>query len=119
MSHAMNMMLLKRSRGRPRKDGFDDHHHHHHSVGRVGSDGVGIPMSASTPSLASDPSASAFEMNWTSAYDGGNRLTDTNNPFDERYGHNSTVGGGFNLPGESGLFGRVKRGKLVGREQRW
>ncbi|XP_001845437.2 transcription initiation factor TFIID subunit 1 isoform X1 [Culex quinquefasciatus] len=111
MSHAMNMMLLKRSRGRPRKDGFDDHHHHHHSVGRVGSDGVGIPMSASTPSLASDPSASAFEMNWTSAYDGGNRLTDTNNPFDERYGHNSTVGGGFNLPGESGLFGRVKRGR--------
>uniref|UniRef100_A0A1Q3F465 Transcription initiation factor TFIID subunit n=1 Tax=Culex tarsalis TaxID=7177 RepID=A0A1Q3F465_CULTA len=126
MSHAMNMMLLKRSRGRPRKEGFegggyDDHHHHHqlhHSSshgGRVGSDGGagvgGIPMSASTPSLATDPSASAFEMNWTSAYDdGGNRLTDTNTPFDERYGNNNTVGGG-NFPGYSGLFGRTKRGR--------
>lgn len=112
MSHAMNMMLLKRSRGRPRKEGgYDDHHHLNSSVGRVGFEGgaaVGIPMSASTPSLATDPSASAFEMNWTSAYSDGKRLTDTNPPFDERYGNN-TVGGG-NFPGYSGLF---RGGKLV------
>lgn len=139
MSQMMNRMLLKRSRGRPRKDHGDldgssisttstAQNSSHHTMrggpgggsGGYGSGGPGrdlggyegIPSSASTPLLATDPSASAFEMNWmvnagTSAVD-GTRLTGTNNLF----GRDSTTSRGGRFLGDSGLFGRIKQGKL-------
>ncbi|XP_053696319.1 transcription initiation factor TFIID subunit 1 isoform X2 [Sabethes cyaneus] len=138
MSSMMNMMLLKRSRGRPRKEGFgvyglDDEPLRlgplsQRAIGPSGSviglseGGVagfgGIPPNASAPLLASDPSASAFEMNWmvntgTSVY-GSNLVTpstDTNRPvlFEEKFGPQPipTSGGGF--LGHSRGFGRMKR----------
>lgn len=128
-------MLLKRSRGRPRKDRDDfggapmsttvqsGVHMRGNPGGNsgFGSSGPvrelggyeGIPSSSSTPLLATDPSASAFEMNWManagSSEMDRTKLMSTNNPF----GHDSTVattrGGRFF--GDSGLFGRHKQGK--------
>ncbi|XP_058813451.1 transcription initiation factor TFIID subunit 1 isoform X2 [Topomyia yanbarensis] len=135
MSHMMNMEL-KRARSRPRKESFGVYGHDDNrltGIAGVGLAGigigntigglpagidrmVGIPSSASTPLLASDPSASAFEMNWmvntgTSVY--GSKLTtatDTNPLY--RYEQTtsqgtSSVGGGFMR--EVGLFERSKR----------
>lgn len=134
MSQRMNRMLLKRSRGRPRKDRDDfggapmsttvqsGVHMRGNPGGNsgFGSSGPvrelggyeGIPSSSSTPLLATDPSASAFEMNWManagSSEMDRTKLMSTNNPF----GHDSTVattrGGRFF--GDSGLFGRHKQG---------
>lgn len=138
MSQMMNRMLLKRSRGRPRKE-YDDmdpatiaqsgNHNMRGALGGPGGYGSGgpgrdlsgydgIPSSSSTPLMSTDPSASAFEMNWmvnagTSAVD-GTRLTGTNNSFG-RYSSTTTTRGGRFL-GNSGLFGRIKQGEFKGVE---
>lgn len=134
MSQMMNRMLLKRSRGRPRKEHDDmdsttttQSGSYAMRGGPGGSGGYGsggpgrdlggyegIPSSSSTPLLATDPSASAFEMNWmnntgTSAVD-GTKQTGTNNSF----GRDSTTTRGGRFLGDSGLFGRMKQGKFEG-----
>ncbi|XP_058465400.1 transcription initiation factor TFIID subunit 1 isoform X2 [Malaya genurostris] len=137
MSHMKRMnMLFRRARGRPRKGIYGHEDGRHTDIIGLGQPGIGInsisrglppgeagmegiPSSASTPLLASDPSASAFEMNWmthagSSVY--GNKLTantDTNQmlrfeQFDVTgRGMSSSVGGSFIR--EAGFFGRLKR----------
>lgn len=134
MSQMMNRMLLKRSRGRPRKDrdefgvgstptgmAIQSGSHMRGNQGGFGSSGParelggydGIPSSSSTPLLATDPSASAFEMNWMANAGSSDmdrtKLMSTNNS----YGHDSTVATtrGGRYFGDSGLFGRHKQGK--------
>lgn len=126
MSQRLNKMLLKRPRGRPSRlsnsmqsfqPSFGAHDNGRAVAIGGGNEGSmaggydGIPPNSSTPLLASDPSASAFEMNWmvnTGTSVDGRNLAETNNSLSFERTATSPSG---RYPGEMGLFERMKRGK--------